>query len=316
MHEIWIEKYRPKTLDDIIGQTKVVERLKAYVKRKNVPHMLFAGPAGTGKTSCAIALARELFGENFANNFIELNASDERGIDIIRGKIKDFARTMPLGGFTFKIIFLDEADALTNDAQSALRRTMEMYANNCRFILSCNYSSRIIEPIQSRCVVFRFSPLGDDDVKVLLKKVAEKEGLSINEDALDAICYIAQGDLRRALNVLQVAATMTNEIDSNAIYVSSSTARPEEVKEMVDLALSGEFIKSRNTLDSLLIEYGMSGEDVVYQIYRVLLDLNVDPGKKVRLIDALGETDFRLTEGSNERIQLESMLAKLSLIGK
>lgn len=316
MHEIWIEKYRPKTLDDIIGQTKVVERLKAYVKRKNVPHMLFAGPAGTGKTSCAIALARELFGENFANNFIELNASDERGIDIIRGKIKDFARTMPLGGFTFKIIFLDEADALTNDAQSALRRTMEMYANNCRFILSCNYSSRIIEPIQSRCVVFRFSPLGDDDVKVLLKRVAEKEGLSINEDALDAICYIAQGDLRRALNVLQVAATMTNEIDSNAIYVSSSTARPEEVKEMVDHALNGEFIKSRNTLDSLLIEYGMSGEDVVYQIYRVLLDLNVDPGKKVRLIDALGETDFRLTEGSNERIQLESMLAKLSLIGK
>ncbi len=316
MHDIWIEKYRPKTLDDIIGQTKVVERLKAYVKRKNVPHMLFAGSAGTGKTSCAIALARELFGENFANNFIELNASDERGIDIIRGKIKDFARTMPLGGFTFKIIFLDEADALTNDAQSALRRTMEMYANNCRFILSCNYSSRIIEPIQSRCVVFRFSPLGDDDVKVLLKRVAEKEGLTINEDALDAICYIAQGDLRRALNVLQVAATMTNEIDSNAIYVSSSTARPEEVKEMVDHALNGEFIKSRNTLDSLLIEYGMSGEDVVYQIYRVLLDLNVEPGKKVKLIDALGETDFRLTEGSNERIQLESMLAKLSLIGK
>ncbi|MDY6985538.1 MAG: replication factor C small subunit [Candidatus Thermoplasmatota archaeon] len=316
MHEIWIEKYRPETLDDIVGQTKVAERLKAYVKRKNVPHMLFAGPAGTGKTSCAIALARELFGENFANNFIELNASDERGIDIIRGKIKDFARTMPLGGFTIKIIFLDEADALTNDAQSALRRTMEMYANNCRFILSCNYSSRIIEPIQSRCVVFRFSPLSDDDVKELLKRVAEKEGLSINEDALDAICYISQGDLRRALNVLQVAATMTNEIDSNAIYVSSSTARPEEVKEMVDHALNGEFIKSRNTLDSLLIEYGMSGGDVVYQIYRVLLDLNVEPGKKVKLIDALGEADFRLTEGSNERIQLESMLAKLSLIGK
>lgn len=316
MHDIWIEKYRPRSLDEVIGQTKVVERLKAYVKNTNVPHMLFAGPAGTGKTSCAIALARELFGENFANNFIELNASDERGIDIIRGKIKNFARTMPLGGFTFKIIFLDEADALTNDAQSALRRTMEMYANNCRFILSCNYSSRIIEPIQSRCVVFRFSPQSENEVKELLKRVAEREKLSITEDALDAICYIAQGDLRKALNVLQVAATLTSEIDSNTVYVGSSTARPEEVKAMVDLALKGDFLKSRNMLDSLLIEYGMSGEDVIYLIYRVVLDLNVEPEKKVRLIDALGEADFRLTEGSNERIQLESALAKFSLIGE
>jgi len=316
MHEIWIEKYRPRSLNEVIGQAKVVERLKAYVKRKNVPHMLFAGPAGTGKTSCAIALARELFGENFANNFIELNASDERGIDIIRGKIKDFARTMPLGDFTFKIIFLDEADALTSDAQSALRRTMEMYANNCRFILSCNYSSRIIEPIQSRCVVFRFSPLSDDDVKELLKRVSEVEKLTIKEDGLDAICYIAQGDLRRALNILQVAATLTDDIDSNAIYVSSSTARPEEVKEMIDLALNGEFLKSRSLLDSLLIEYGMSGEDVVYQMYRVVIDLNVEPEKKVNMIDAIGEADFRLSEGSNERIQLESTLAKFSLLGR
>jgi replication factor C small subunit len=316
MHEIWIEKYRPKSLNEVIGQTKVVERLKAYVKRENVPHMLFAGPAGTGKTSCAIALARELFGENFANNFIELNASDERGIDIIRGKIKNFARTMPLGEFTFKIIFLDEADALTSDAQSALRRTMEMYANNCRFILSCNYSSRIIEPIQSRCVVFRFSPLSDDDVKELLKRVSEREKLTIKEGGLDAICYIAQGDLRKALNILQVAATLTDEIDSDAIYVSSSTARPEEVKEMIDLALNGEFLKSRARLDSLLIEYGMSGEDVVYQMYRVVIDLNVEPETKVEMIDAIGEADFRLSEGSNERIQLESTLAKFSLLGR
>lgn len=316
MHDIWIEKYRPRSMDEVIGQPLVVERLKAYVKNRNVPHMLFAGPAGTGKTSCAIALSRELFGDNFASNFMELNASDERGIDIIRGKIKDFARTMPLGNFTFKIIFLDEADALTSDAQSALRRTMEMYANNCRFILSCNYSSRIIEPIQSRCVVFRFSPLRDEEVKELLKRVAEKEKLSVRDDALDAMCYIAQGDLRRALNVLQVAATLSNEIDSDTVYVGSSTARPEEVKEMVDLALRGDFLKSRNVLDSLLIEYGMSGEDVIYQIYRVVLDLNVEPEKKIGLIDALGEADFRLTEGSNERIQLESTLAKFSLLGK
>jgi replication factor C small subunit len=315
MHEVWIEKYRPKELDAVIGQEKVVERLKSYVKRKNVPHMLFAGPAGTGKTSCAIALARELFKENFTNNFMELNASDERGIDIIRGKIKDFARTMPLGDFDFKLIFLDESDALTSDAQSALRRTMEMYANNCRFILSCNYSSRIIEPIQSRCVVFRFSPLNNAYVKKMIERVAEKEELHVSEDALDAICYIAQGDLRKAINVLQVAATLKSDVDGDTVYVSSSAARPEEIREMVELALKGEFLKSRDLLDSLLIEYGMSGEDVIYQTYRVILDLNVESQKKIRLIDSLGEADFRLSQGSNERIQLESMLAKFSLMG-
>lgn len=316
MHEIWIERYRPKSLEDVVGQERIVERLGAYAKNWNVPHMLFAGPAGTGKTSCAIALARELFGESFINNFVELNASDERGIEIIRGKIKSFARTKPLGGFDFKIIFLDEADALTNEAQNALRRTMEMYAANCRFVLSCNYSSRIIEPIQSRCAVFRFSPLGEDEVKTLVWRIAEKEGLEINDEALDAIIYVSQGDLRKAINTLQVAATLNRSIDGDVVYKSSSAARPEEVKEMIELALNGNFMKSRELLDSLLIEYGMAGEDVVYQVYRALLYLNVAPEIKIRLIDTLGETDFRLIEGGNERVQLESMLAKFSGMGR
>ena len=315
MQDIWIEKYRPKDLTSVVGQAKVVDRLKVYAQKRNVPHMLFAGPAGTGKTSCAIALAKGIFGDNFSNNFVELNASDERGIDIIRGKIKNFARMMSIGGFTFKIIFLDEADALTNDAQSALRRTMEMYANNCRFILSCNYSSRIIEPIQSRCVVFRFAPLNEDDTKELVKRISKNENLEIDDDAMDSIVYIARGDLRKAVSILQVAATLGNKIDGNAIYQSSSAARPEEIKNMIELALSGDFLKSRNILDSLLIKYGMSGEDVVYQVYRALLDLSIVPEKKIKLIDKIGEADFRLTEGSNERIQLEAMLAQFSLVG-
>ncbi|HEQ78433.1 MAG TPA: replication factor C small subunit, partial [Euryarchaeota archaeon] len=176
LEAVWVEKYRPTKISEIVGQDYVVDRLKGYVASANLPNLLFAGPPGTGKTSAALALTREFFGLSWKNNFLELNASDERGIDIVRGKIKSFARTKPIGG-NFKIIFLDEADALTKDAQNAMRRTMEMYTYTCRFILSCNYSSKIIEPIQSRCALFRFRPLSEKDVTFMVKKIAQREGL-------------------------------------------------------------------------------------------------------------------------------------------
>ncbi len=184
MDDVWVEKYRPKKLSDVIGQRAIMERLGAYVRTRSMPHMLFAGPAGCGKTTCAIALAKELYGDQWRDNLIELNASDERGIDIVRGKIKDFARAASIGRENFKIIFLDEADSLTSDAQAALRRTMERYTQTCRFILSCNYSSKIIEPIQSRCAVFRFRPLSEADVKTYLIRIATSEGIDISEDGL------------------------------------------------------------------------------------------------------------------------------------
>src|SRR5512136_2909571 len=207
MQDVWVEKYRPKKLSDVIGQKSIVERLSDYVKTRSMPHMLFAGPAGSGKTTCAIALARELYGDGWRNSLIELNASDERGIDIVRGKIKDFARAASIVGADFKIIFLDEADALTSDAQAALRRTMEKFTQTCRFILSCNYSSKIIEPIQSRCAVFRFRPLKAEDVKKYLGDIAQAEKVKLTEDGLEALVYIASGDMRKAINALQVAAT-------------------------------------------------------------------------------------------------------------
>lgn len=208
MDDIWIEKYRPKTLDDVAGQDKIIERLKAYAKTKNVPHLIFAGPAGTGKTTSALALSREIFGDTWKQNFNELNASDERGIGIIRGKIKNFARTAPMGKSNFKIIFLDEADSLTNDAQAALRRTIEKYTHICRFIMSANYSSKIIEPIQSRCTVFRFTPIKADDIKKYIRKIASKEKLEITQDGLETLIFISRGDLRRAINTLQVGASV------------------------------------------------------------------------------------------------------------
>ncbi|MEM4662923.1 MAG: replication factor C small subunit [Candidatus Diapherotrites archaeon] len=309
----WVEKYRPKTLDDIVGQKNVVERLKSYVKSRNVPNQLYAGPAGVGKTSSAIALAKALFGEeDFKHNFLELNASDERGIDVVRSTIKDFARTLAFNA-DFKIIFLDEADALTADAQQALRRTMECYTKTARFILSCNYSSRIIEPIQSRCVIFRFTPLTDAEIKKKLADIAKREGLQVEESAYDAIVYACEGDLRKAINILQGSAFLGEKITEKTVYSVSSRARPVEIKELIKLAFSKKFIEARTLLAKLMYDYGMSGEDILVQIYRELIDMDekVIPTKvKVELVNIIAEYNYRLVEGANERIQLEAMLAQ------
>jgi len=312
----WVEKYRPRRLDEILGQEEIVRSLKAFVKRKNMPHLLFAGPPGIGKTTATLALAYELFGDNYKDSLLELNASDQRGIDVVRGKIKDFARTIALADVPFKIIFLDEADALTPDAQNALRRTMEMYSDATRFILSCNYSSKIIEPIQSRCSTFRFSPLTGDTIKRMLEKIAKTEGLNVSDGAYEALVYVSEGDMRKAINALQGAALLTKNITQESIYRISARARPKEIQEMINMALKGDFIKARELLDKLIIEYGMSGEDVLTQVYREVPNLNISERAKVKLIDRIGEYNFRLVEGANERIQIEALLAQIMLIGQ
>jgi replication factor C small subunit len=315
MKEVWVEKHRPKSLDDVVGQEEIVERLKAYVKTKNLPHLLFAGPAGTGKTTCAIALTRELFQENWQLNFTELNASDERGIDVVRTKIKGFARMAPIGEGGFKIIFLDEADALTADAQAALRRTMEKYTGTCRFILSVNYSSKIIEPIQSRCAVFRFRPLKPEAVEKYLSRIAKVEKIKITKEGMEALAYIAQGDLRKATNALQVAASISETVDEGTLYKAAATARPKDVKELLEVSLEGDFMAARSILDDLLIEYGLSGEDLIKQIHRTLFELTIPDESRVKLLDKIGEVEFRIIEGSNERIQLESLISNFVVAG-
>lgn len=308
----WVEKYRPKGLNDVIGHEEITSRLKSYIEKRNLPNMLFSGPAGTGKTSSAIALAKEMFGTNFEQNFLELNASDERGIDVVRNTIKDFARTLAFDS-QFKIIFLDECDALTQDAQQALRRTMEKYTKTCRFILSCNYSSKILEPIQSRCVIYRYKPLLTKDVEKQIEKISENEEIKIDEKAKKAVFYVTQGDLRKAINVLQAAASINNDITEEIIYSVSSRARPEQVQEMLLSALAGKFIEARKKLEELMYEQGMSGEDVMMQVFRETMNLpekDLSEKDKIALIDTIGDYDFRIVEGANERIQLEALLAQ------
>jgi len=312
MLEIWVEKYRPKRLDEIINQKHIVDRLGHFAKDNTIPHMIFAGPPGTGKTCCAIALARELFGENWRQNFQETNASDMRGIDVIRTRVKNFSRTKPIGS-DFKIIFLDEGDALTPDAQNALRRLMEMYANITRFILSCNYSSNIIPPIQSRAAVFRFKLLSKENVFDYLERIIRVEKLKVDKSALEAIYIISEGDLRKATNILQASAILGKKITEDIIYEVSAQAEPEDIKKMINCALNGKFLDAREVLKELLLKRGISGQDVIKQISNQIYDLEISEKAKIELIEKVGDFESRLNQGGNEQIQLEALLAQFAL---
>jgi replication factor C small subunit len=316
VHEVWTEKYRPRKFEEVVGQEEIIKRVKSLTNSMNLPHLLFAGPAGTGKSTLALITVRELFGEGWRDNYLELNASDERGIGVVRGAIKDFSRTIPLGA-DFKIIFLDEADALTVDAQQALRRTMEKYTGTVRFILNANYSSKLITPIQSRCSLFKFKPLLKEDIKEYLKKITLNEKIEVDENAYDAIFDVCEGDMRTAINYLQAASSINDKVILETIYEVSNSAQPEDIYNMIDSCLSLDFLKARGFMEKLLFEQGLSGEDIINQIYKKLIaypEDKIDITKKIKILDRIAEINFRLVEGANDRIQLEALLAQIILI--
>ncbi len=313
--QIWVDKYRPQTFNEIIGQDYFVKRVKAFINSKSLPHLLFTGAPGTGKTTTALVVARELYGKNgTTGNFLELNASDDRGIDVIRNQIKEFAKLKSLADVPYKIICLDEADSLTKDAQQALRRTMEKYSSSCRFILSCNELAKILDPIQSRCVIFRFKSLDEKSLHTLLSKIEKKEKLNIDKNAKNLLVEISRGDVRRLLNTLQAAASINTKVSLKLINEIIDFVNPKEIEDMINYAVSGDFFKARDIMIKLRTLKGLSSLEILKEIYRRILDMEIEAKLKIKFVDRIATVEFRLVEGSDEELQLESLLAMMSLL--
>jgi len=318
---MWVEKYRPKNLEEIVDLHDVVESLKAFLRSpKTMPHLLLAGLPGTGKTTVALCIARELFGSSWKTFTLELNASDERGIQTVRERIKDFSRysRTGFGDVPFVLIILDESDQMTGPAQTALRRIMETSSRTCRFILICNYSGKIIEPIQSRCAIFRFSKLDKKAMVEHLKNIANQENINLSVEAAERIVEYSDGDLRHAINALQTASVYKGgTVDEKTVLQVMGEANPKQVQLILNKALGGNFIEARKLMYDLMGLYGFSGSEIVRQMQRELLKVSyLSTEEKAELTDIIGEYDYRLTQGANNDIQLSALLAQFSKFGK
>ena len=318
---MWVEKYRPKSLDEVVGLKDIVESLKAFMRNpKTMPHLMLAGVPGTGKTTIALAIAHELYGTNWKSFTLELNASDERGIDTVRERIKDFSRysRTGFGNIPFALIILDECDQMTGPAQTALRRIMEIGSRTSRFILICNQSSKIIEPIQSRCAIFRFSRIDKQAMKEQLICIAKKEKVNLLPEAAERIVDFSEGDLRHAINALQTAsAYKEGVVDEKTVALVIGEASPVQVQVMIRKALYGDYVDARKLMYELIGSYGFSGSEIVRQMQRQLFNISsLTPEQKADLSNIIGEYDYRLTQGANSDVQLSALLAQFSKVGK
>jgi replication factor C small subunit len=312
---MWVEKYRPQKIADLVNQKEVVGSLTSLIKNvSELPHLLFSGSAGVGKTTLAICLSRQILGESWKEYTLELNASDERGINMVRERVKKFSRFAGLDtNIPFKIIILDEADEMTADAQTALRRIIEDTSKYCRFIMIANNISKIIEPIQSRCAVFKFTRISEKEVVAHLKEIAKKEKIKADEDGLKAIFDYTEGDLRHAINLLQAAASLGPVTEEN-VKTSAGLTKTKNVDEVLKLALGGKTTDARNKMIELIKVYGMSESDFLKYLNESIYKSKIS--NLVEISEAIAKYDYRILSGANPEIQLSALLAELSKFGK
>ncbi|KAF6761602.1 P-loop containing nucleoside triphosphate hydrolase protein [Ephemerocybe angulata] len=305
----WVEKYRPVTLDDVVSHQDITSTINRFIEKNRLPHLLFYGPPGTGKTSTILAVARKIYGNDYRKQILELNASDDRGIDVVREQIKQFAETRTLFAKGFKLIILDEADMMTQQAQAALRRVIEQYTKNVRFCIICNYVNKIAPAIQSRMTRFRFSPLPIPEVEKRVDTVIEAENVKVTESGKQALLKLSRGDMRRALNVLQACHAAYDLIGENEVYNCTGNPHPSDIEAIVNSMLSDEFTTSYQMILKMKTERGLALQDLITGAYDYVNTIELKPHARIYLLDLLATTEHRLSTGGNEKIQLTALLS-------
>ena len=312
---MWVEKYRPTKIADIINQKEIVGSLRSLLKNTSeMPHLLFSGSAGVGKTTTALCLAREILGDTWREYTLELNASDERGINMVRERVKKFARFSGLDtNIPFKLVILDEADEMTSDAQTALRRIIEDTSKHCRFIMIANNISKIIEPLQSRCAVFKFTRISEEEVVSHLEEICKKEKIKYNENGLKSLYLYSEGDMRHSINMLQATASV-GTINEENVRSSAGLAKTSDVSTILKLTLDGKLSEARNKMIELSKVYGMSESDFLKYLNEECYTIKTSHLSEI--LEAIAKYDYRLIVGANPEIQLSALLAEIGNIEK
>ncbi|CAM0137894.1 Subunit of heteropentameric Replication factor C (RF-C) [Umbelopsis sp. WA50703] len=309
----WVEKYRPEKLEDLVSHEDITSTIQTFIDANRLPHLLFYGPPGTGKTSTILACARRLYGFNYKSMVLELNASDDRGIDVVREQIKNFASTRKIFSSGFKLIVLDEADAMTSAAQAALRRVIEKYTKNVRFCIICNYVSKIIPAIQSRCTRFRFAPLEMDQVEARLNHIIEAENVNITKDGKDALLRLSNGDMRRALNILQACHAAFDRIDETAIYTCTGHPQPKDIQRIIDSMMNDDFTTAYSIIKKLKSENGLALQDIISELIFYFEMLDFPTHATVYLLSAVSDIEYRLACGATEKVQLGALIGTFKM---